>query len=238
MNISKDKQLFDRLAEKFGVKQLDHWYSVESQFVTYGKVILRAYNNSLFIALKSLYPDHNWIAWLFSSLPNGYWNHIDNQKAFFDWLGNQLGFRHFEDWYSISTTDIVTKYRGNFLHLYEGSIYKALQSVYPNYDWCGWKFPSVPIRYWDKLENKKKFLNWLSKELHVKDLNDWYRISQVQIRRVAPVTVFKHGKGKILPEVYPDHPWDLERFSHVEKASQRDLLIKIQIIFPDSGLFF
>jgi len=53
-----------------------------------------------------IYPDFDWIIWKFNHVPNGFWKEKRNHRKFFDWVGKQLGFKSFEDWYNITHEDI------------------------------------------------------------------------------------------------------------------------------------
>lgn len=70
-----------------------------------GGGLLEHYSGSLVDALLAVYPDYSWMVWKFSSVPNGFWNLL-NQKKFFDWLGNELHFTRTEDWYHLKAEDI------------------------------------------------------------------------------------------------------------------------------------
>ena len=58
-----------------------------------------------------------------------------------------------------------------------GSLYKLLKHVYFEYEWLPWKFEACPRNYWDKVENQRKFMDWAGKELKIKEMSDWYKIS-------------------------------------------------------------
>ena len=68
------------------------------------------------------------------------------------------------------------------LLLYGSSIYNLLSQILPQYNWLPWKFNSVPNGYWDDLNNQKKFLDYLTKELNIKKDEDWYQISSEVIK--------------------------------------------------------
>jgi hypothetical protein len=53
-----------------------------------------------------------------------------------------------------------------------------LSKVYPDYNWLPWKFAICPPNYWDDLKNRKKFMGWASKQLGIKDMSDWYKVTQ------------------------------------------------------------
>ena len=69
------------------------------------------------------------------------------------------------------------------LKLYKYSIIQLLSSVYPEYEWLPWKFNKAPNKYWENVETHKKFVEWAGKELGIKDLSDWYKVT-------TKVTVF------------------------------------------------
>ena len=49
--------------------------------------------------------------------------------------------------------------------------------MYPNFNWLPWKFISTPQNYWKQIENQRKCLDYLTKELNIKEMDDWYKVS-------------------------------------------------------------
>lgn len=88
--------------------------------------------------------EKNWNLYLFH-LPRRYWNDIRNQQTFLEWIAMQRGFRTHEDWYQFAHNgsvipwstqviwqkDMVSLGGGGLLEKYNGSLIKALQTVYP-----------------------------------------------------------------------------------------------------------
>ena len=37
---------------------------------------------------------------------------------------------------------------------------------------------SVPNRYWDEIENRRKYMDWLFKELNYSNMEDWYKTNR------------------------------------------------------------
>jgi hypothetical protein len=66
---------------------------------------------------------------------------------------------------------------GALLNKYDGSPFSLISFVYPNYDWLPWKFYKCPQNYWDDKKNHLKFMNWAATELHIKNMEDWYKIT-------------------------------------------------------------
>jgi hypothetical protein len=56
--------------------------------------------------LVSAYPNHNWQAWKFSAVPEGYWDSPTNQREFFDWIASTLQIYRLDDWYNYSMAQV------------------------------------------------------------------------------------------------------------------------------------
>ena len=50
-------------------------------------------------------------------------------------------------------------------------------SSFPSYEWLPWKFRTVPFNYWNNKENHLLYMNWLSKQLNIKNMEDWYKVT-------------------------------------------------------------
>jgi hypothetical protein len=63
------------------------------------------------------------------------------------------------------------------LKYYNDSPSLLLSSIFPEHQLLPWKFEKSP-KYWSKLENQKKFINWAAEQLNIKEPSDWYKITQ------------------------------------------------------------
>jgi hypothetical protein len=61
---------------------------------------------------------------------------------------------------------------------YNESVSLLLTTVYPNYDWLPWKFSIIPSNCWDDMKNHCTFIHWAEKELKIKEMSDWYKVTQ------------------------------------------------------------
>src|SRR5688500_5103672 len=94
----------------------------------------------------------------------------DNRR-FFDWLGEQLGYKHMDDWYRVTLKDIYKHGgKGILYRCYNGSPSKALQTVYPEHNWTLWRFGRTPKGFWEKSENRRNFFDWLAHHLGFKEM--------------------------------------------------------------------
>ena len=65
----------------------------------------------------------------------------------------------------------------HFLKVNNYSLSRMLSVVYPEKDWQFWKFTRSPKFVWDDVKNQRKYLDWAGKELGIKEMNDWYKVT-------------------------------------------------------------
>jgi hypothetical protein len=74
-----------------------------------------------------------------------------------------------KDFRAIGGTGIISRYKW--------SNYQMLSTLYPKFEWLPWRFDKCPNNYWENLKNQRQFIEWAGKELGVKDMNDWYKVT-------------------------------------------------------------
>jgi hypothetical protein len=52
-----------------------------------------------------------------------------------EWLSLQLNIKSIEDWYNVSTSQVLQKAGRGFLDYYGKSLINALTTIYPHYQW-------------------------------------------------------------------------------------------------------
>ena len=55
--------------------------------------------------------------------------------------------------------------------------YELLSALYPEQEWLPWKFETPPTHYWKSTDNQRKFVEWVGKQLNIKEMKDWYHVS-------------------------------------------------------------
>lgn len=199
---------------------MESFYNItnEDVYKNGGKRLLTAYyNDSLYSALKTLYPEHTWLPWRFKQLPRGFWNDKQNHKKFFDWLGEKLGYKQLDDWYNVTSEQITSNGGTGLLSNYSNSISAALQATYPEHEWLPWKFVQSSPNLWDDSVNKKKYFDWLGQQLGYKQLEDWYNVTPDHINQQGGNGLLNNYNGSIvaaLQAVYPRHKWTNEKFAN------------------------
>jgi hypothetical protein len=175
-----------------------------------GANLLKQYSGSLIKALEAIYPEHEWKLWLFDApaFPSGYWESSANTSKYLTWLAKQLNVSELEGWYTVPYQDVMKQKCSYFffptlfffflldddlLIVYSVGAYRAQKRVgglmrllkigFPAHDWQEWKFNYVGAGFWDSLDNQRRFLHWLERELNIQSLSDWYDIMAVQVEQ-------------------------------------------------------
>ncbi len=68
---------------------------------------------------------------------------------------------------------------------YDGSVYAAMEMVYPEHNWKGWMFSLSPKGFWEKKDNVRLFVEWCWDTLGIRQLDDWYKVSHLQIQTLG-----------------------------------------------------
>ena len=71
------------------------------------------------------------------------------------------------------------------------SISEIVQSTYPEHDWLIWKFRRVPNGFWNDKKNQRNCLDWIGKQLGIKDMEDWYKMSARDILEHGGIRITK-----------------------------------------------
>jgi hypothetical protein len=152
--------------------------------------IFNKYNNSPYKLLTSVYPEHDWMPWIFARCPREYWADKKNHRKFLEYLAKELNIKDKNDWYKVGQKVVkhsfntyykeINKYGGLSLLVkeYGGSPSKLITSCYPEYNWDMWKFDTCAHRFWEDLKNQRKFLEDVAKELNFNEMSDWYKMTQ------------------------------------------------------------
>lgn len=237
------REWFERFGVEMRVERMEDWYGVKYRDVLDrgGAGILAIYKGSLAAALQSLFPEHEWQPWRFSKVPNNFWKDSQNVRRWFEWLAPQVKVAKMEDWYSVTTELVVERGGGGMLKCFGFSLSAALECAYPEHKWELWRFSNPPRRLQNQNEDVKGMVLWLAKQFHVDKLEEWYRIPLQQIKRQIPLTVQDRYGGlfELFSGVYPEHEWDQEKLSEGRappKSSQRILKLRVQEIFPNTGI--
>jgi hypothetical protein len=237
--VLQQRNQLDRVGEELGVKKLDDWYKIPVQSVKKKLPFISIdYNSSLFTTLKQLHPEHEWNPLSFLQAPKGYWKNELHQKTRMESISKELGIQTMDDWYKCTARQI-TKKAPFVSQYYNGSLYDALKTLYPQYNWDPSRFGRAPKRYWnegvnqqqqpdtsysskywDDVQNQRKRFDSLANELGIKFFDDWYKFTGQEILTRARFIDEYYNKSlySALKNIYPEHKWDPLRFPKAPKG--------------------
>lgn len=165
-----ERKYFDWFAELLQIERQEEWYTVSKDEVCEergGRALLLSshFNDSLFAAVSSAYPgkdicsvilmtvntttEYQWHLWLFAERASEFWKDRENQRKFLDWFGTEeMNLNSQRDWLQISEEDVKQRGGKGLLEEHNGSLFKALESVYSEIEWLPWLFrSSVPLGF-------------------------------------------------------------------------------------------
>ena len=128
--------------------------------------------------------------------------------------------------YSVTAKDFYDNYGRGLLVEYEHSIPVLMMEVYPEAPWEPWRFSSVTKGFWDKKENRKKYLIWLGKRLEFKSMDDWYGLKQDQLKNNSGgglSTLFNNSIPDLVTSTFDDYPWHNFLFKRIKTFTAEDI---------------
>ena len=229
---------FDRIAKELNIDVASPtgWHGITTEDIANrgGSSLLSLYNGSLSKALQSVYPNYQ--------IPEkrrknkGHWKDITHQKELLENVAQELGFSDLDGWYNIKAKEVMKPNRlGSLLnHYYGGSLIRALETIYPEKDWHPWLFGNTSRHFWQDEENVFKFMEWASKKLNIRKLDDWYFVSNEEISTLGGKHMLATigNLHSILCKWKPDHLWSSNKFSslHGSQFSKSQWLLYQRVL--------
>ena len=142
-----------------------------------GGLLYCVFFNSPYDALNYMYPGKFKI-WEKCNIPKRYWENEDHVKEALQWLFEEK-LNIFEDDTTVTTKDFK-KYHllGLLVNRFKGSIYKAIDYMYPG-KFKIWEKCNVPKDYWSDDNHIKEALHWLVDEKGYKITNESFYINKI-----------------------------------------------------------
>jgi len=129
---------------------------------------------------------------------------------------------------------------------YENSTLKLISTCFPELNLTVPKKKSHPWGYWKNVDNQRNFLNELATKLNIKDLSDWYTVSNTQIISHGGYGLLNYHRCsllRMLRTAFPQMNWKagLLRHPHFAKSGQSSyskvqylLFTLVKQIFPST----
>jgi len=136
------------------------------------------------------------------------------QRCYIKETAAQLGYPNPSDWYHLRSSDFDKR----LLSSHKGSLVKALQTLFPSYNWKVWKFSKVPSNFWKVERHQLEFLEWFSKTRCFQSLDDWYNIKTTDVAMEGAGGLLEQHQFSLVKALsfnYPHHCWHVWRFEKV-----------------------
>lgn len=166
------------LREQLGYRGAVDWYQVSNQdFRDHkGGAFLLHYDSTVSAAAMDYMPRYDWKEWLFSRTPKGFWLIKKNRRRYMQWLADRLDFKRPSDWYGVTDKDFKQNSGGELLKLFGSSPMAVVMDCYPSRTWHEWMFARVPVGFWEKPENRLRYVEWVGKRLRINRREDWSKV--------------------------------------------------------------
>lgn len=152
----------------------------------------------------------------FLAVAPGHWQEASNRRRYMEWLGKELGYSNWEDWYQIESNSFHSHHgTGLLFHSFHNSPSFAVVNSFPEHKWERFKFRVVPHGYWDEKKNQRGYLEWLSDQMGYKNWEDWYKIdntSFVSNYGAGFLKKYRNSPRVAVTTVYSEHPWVISKF--------------------------
>ena len=184
VSLKNRRRYMDWLGVKLDYTNAEDWYNVTANDFhnNFGhSMIARYYNNCYQRAVMDIYSEFCWCAWLFESVPDGFWKNVENRKSYMKWLGKLLGYTKMADWYNL-THKRLTNNRGYGVFQYLGSVLAVVRDYLPNHEWFEWKFKACSRNFWKSKGNRHRYMDWLAQELGYTKMEGWYEVTSDDFR--------------------------------------------------------
>jgi hypothetical protein len=147
------------------------------------------------------------------------------------WLGTTLGYTSNEDWYRVTTKDLINNGGSRLLHK-ERSVHKILKNIFPQFSWLPWKFQVLPMGFWKDPKQVQSYVDYLKEQLNiqvenalicclcVKNMEDWYKVTNSEFEAKGGEKFLEHFRGSLfqaLTSLYPDYEWKFWCFNVINK---------------------
>lgn len=223
---NEERIFFDSLASKLKIKHWQEWYSITPQDIrnhggNEGLQILTKYGNSVLKALSKNYSENNWDLCRYSHVPPSFWTIIINQRYFLDQISTFLNFSSWENWYTITSQDLVLNGGKGLIDAYNGCIFSAITNIYSEFKWEPWQFKNIkiPDEYWNS-STFRFYFDSLAKHLNYKEISDFYNIKRRDIEEFGGIFIieryFGNSISKAIIENFSDYDWKPWLFSHLQ----------------------
>lgn len=202
----------------------------------------RHHGGSLRSALRTAYPEEDWLESSFPRVGRGAWQSREAVRGWLEGYARSKGLQGPEDWYGVRRKDLVASAGSGPLSGTGVAGVRSMRALlawaYPEHQWQPWRFQPTPTELWEDEVTVRAYLVWLEAQLGITQPEDWYRVSYEQVQRLhGGALLTRHGGlAPLLRHWRPEHAdlWRPEHFlpTALLKKTQRALVAAMRSLFP------
>lgn len=229
-DLANQRKFLDSISSTLNISKPEDWYKVKSTDVIKlgGKGLLNRYNNSLIETLKVNYPEQSWDLSKFEHIQKGFWSNIQNQREFFDQLGQKLQIREPEDWLQLRVADVNKMGGSGLLKHHHYKLKDALCKIYPELaEIIEKKDTGLRMQpgHWTDINNQRAFFDQLGQKLNIEQPSDWYKVTWTDVVRMGGSSILNYYNGSLhraLSQIYPETRWEVWKWEQAPKGAWKD----------------
>jgi len=224
----------DWLGGQLGFKSREDWYQIQQKdfIANHGATLLiKHFHSSPHALLSSVYSDFNYLPWLFSQVPAGFFDTIENQKRYVEWLVSIVGAKGTSE---LKAQHFLDHHGGGLLNKYGGSPHRLLESL----AWSRER-SSLPLsandtvitrkkrHHWTSIENQRQFMVELAAKIGFEagDFERWYHVPKKTVVNqggLGLLKIYNQSMSALLAAVFPEHEWLPWKFAQHPKKAWED----------------
>lgn len=212
-DFANQRAFMDGIAQKYQIDTPKNWKKVtKNQIKQEGGSRLLSKYKSFERLLKAIYPEFDWESKELQRKRKGssYWSTVENQRLFLEKLAQQLNVKSPKDWLKVPRKCIIENGGSRLIAKYS-TYHELLETIYPEIAWNVFEdYRKVPRKYWDTLENQRKFMDYISKKLNITSQEDWKDVTRQKLEKLGGSGLL--GKYSsffaLLRATYPEYNWN------------------------------
>ena len=116
------------------------------------------------------------------------------------------------------------------INYYGGSQFNLITSIFPNHEWLLWRFANSPDGFWDDIKNQRKFMEYVGKQLKIKDFSDFYQVNRQTIIGYGGSGILRKYSSliELFQTIFPEFSWDKFKFKYVPWGYRNSLLKDVE----------
>lgn len=214
------RKYLDWLMIQMNYNNIEEFYHIkQNDFRKYKGIGLQDfYGNRLPDLLRDGYPEIDWLDWNFDKTTTRYFDSIDNQIKFINYIEKQEGISCVDDWYKYNGK-IIEDYGGIGLlaNNYNHSFIDLIKAIYPTFDFKQYKFNKTKMSYWKEINNQKEYITDFMKfheinECDYEKLYDFGYYDYVQYKGRGILDIYNNNYITMLKAIIKDFNWEDSKF--------------------------